>query len=59
MQWLRRYDLVFDAPCAAGQAVYAVHATDQGGPAALIATVDHCGHDSVRDRGVLSLVGLP
>jgi hypothetical protein len=35
----------FDAPCNPGQ-IYAIHGTDAGGPAAIIASVDHCGGTS-------------
>ena len=36
----------FDAPCGDGN-VYAIHGIDTGGPAAIIASVENCGHTTI------------
>jgi hypothetical protein len=40
------FDLPFAAPCDDGQ-VFAIHGRDAGGPAAIIASAEHCGHNDV------------
>lgn len=60
--WTVTYDLPFDAPCGSGNAVYAVHANDAGGPAALIGSITHCGGTSpplIPPCTVLSLLPYP
>ena len=44
-QWATRV-YHFDAPCGDGN-VYAIHGIDTGGPAAIIASVENCGHTTI------------